>query len=107
MKEKGIRFLKIVFSRAVILCIGICLGFLLCRGHAIHTHTQSICREAKQLGMLVNNYHTAIEQGQEPVAATYQQLRITSGAMTARLHDNYGAPPYEDAALRYLYGMAC
>ncbi|MBQ8143630.1 MAG: hypothetical protein IJ452_00270 [Butyricicoccus sp.] len=107
MKDKCIRFLKMFFSRTALFCLGICLGILLCRGYFIHTRTQSICREVKQLGMLVNNYHTAIERGHEPVASTYQQLRITSGAMTARLHDNYGAPPYEDAALRYLYGMAC
>lgn len=107
MKAKCIHLLKITFSRTAILCIGICLGILFCRGYFIHSRTQSICREVKQLGMLVNNYHTALEREQEPVAQTYQQLRITSGAMTARLHDNYGAPPYKDAALRYLYGMAC
>ena len=107
MKNKFTRFFKIFFSRSVILCIGICLGILLCRAYSIHTRTQSICREVEQLGMLVNNYHTALEREEEPVAQTYQQLRITSGAMTARLHDNYGAPPYDEAALRYLYGMAC
>ncbi|MBQ8143667.1 MAG: hypothetical protein IJ042_02580 [Butyricicoccus sp.] len=107
MKDKCIRFLKMFFSRTVLFCIGICLGIVLCRGYFIHTRTQSICREVKQLGMLVNNYHTAIERGHEPVTATYQQLRITSGALTARLHDNYGAPPYKDPGLGYLYGMAC
>lgn len=106
MKNKFTRFFKIFFSRSVILCIGICLGILLCRAYSMHTRTQSICREVEQLGMLVNNYHTALEREEEPVAQTYQQLRITSGAMTARLHDNYGAPPYDEAALRYLYGMA-
>lgn len=67
---------------------------------------QSLYSETMQIGALMNNCQTAHEAGLEKAEASFQQLRITSGAMIARIYDGYGDPKYDRESLNYLFDMA-
>lgn len=104
-------------ARGVVLCLALAASFALgysinnpgpefYRSIAVDRIEQSLYEETMQIGLLMSNYETAQKYDQEKVEETFQQLRITSGAMIARLYDGYGEPEYDRHSLNYLFGMA-
>lgn len=110
-------FLRNTKGKIALLCLALAASFALgysmnnpgqafYRSMQMDNIEQSLYSETMQIGALMNNCQTEHEAGLEKPAASFQQLRITSGAMIARIYDGYGDPMYDRESLNYLFGMA-
>ena len=104
-------------ARIIVLCLALAASFAL--GYSINNPgpefyrsitvdriEESMLQETRMIGLRLISCQKAFERGEEPDPFVYQELRITSGAMIARLYDGYGEPEYDRHSLNYLFGMA-
>lgn len=110
-------FLRNTKGKIVLLCLALAVSFGLgysmnnpgqafYRSMQMDNIEQSLYSETMQIGALMNKYQSCQEAGTEKPTASFQQVRITSGAMIARIYDGYGDPMYDRESLNYLFGMA-
>lgn len=110
-------FFQSTKTRIIALCLALAASFGLgysinnpgsefYRSIAVDRIEESMLNESRSIGLRLMNCRQAVERGEEPAAFVYQELRITSGAMIARIYDGYGEPDYDRASLKYLFGLA-
>lgn len=104
-------------ARIIVLCLALAASFALgysinnpgpefYRSIAVDRIEESMLQETRMIGLRLISCQKALERGEEPDPFVYQELRITSGAMIARIYDGYGEPDYDRPSLKYLFGMA-
>ncbi|MBQ8143631.1 MAG: hypothetical protein IJ452_00275 [Butyricicoccus sp.] len=103
--------------KVILLCLALIASFALgysinnpgsefYRNIAVDRIEESMLQEVRMIGLRLISCQKALERGEEPDPFIYQELRITSGAMIARIYDAYGDPEYDRPSLNYLFGMA-
>ena len=109
--------LKSTKVRIIVLCLALAASFALgysinnpgaemYRSIAVDRIEESMLEETRLIGLRLITCQQALERGEEPAPFVFQELRITSGAMIARIYDAYGEPNYDRLSLKYLFGMA-
>lgn len=104
-------------AKVILLCLALIASFALgysinnpgsefYRNIAVDRIEESMLQETRMIGLRLISCQKALERGEEPDPFIYQELRITSGAMIARIYDAYGDPEYDRPSLNYLFGMA-